>query len=161
MALSLCQNWWIFVSGSSTQGGFDKGTASDTRAYLGRGGLGLRGGQACSDGCPIQCLQRHKPAGTEGGYNGRPAPCVPLYNEALLLWCLGHFPQTFPVWEPITPFPTGCLSPSLGLHSKPYSAACMTHNPGWDVPGCSTGHARSSHFVFSSTDHPLSSPLIP
>lgn len=34
---------------------------------------------------------------------------MPLNNEALLLWCLGHFPQTFPVLEPVTPFPTGCL----------------------------------------------------
>lgn len=51
--------------------------------------------------------------------------------------------------------------PSLGLHSKPYFTACMAHNPGWEVQSCRTGRARSSYSVLSSTDHPLSSPLIP
>ena len=48
------------------------GGVQDPRAYVGGGGLGLKGGQVCSYGCLSQCLQRLKLVGWEGGCNGGP-----------------------------------------------------------------------------------------
>ena len=70
---------------------------------------------------------------------------MPLNKEALILWCLGHFPQTFPVLEPGTPFPTGCLfkdnscplpgsafqTPLSSMHDSQLTLGCaeLQHRP--------------------------------
>ena len=147
------------------------GSTQDLGAYAGRD-LGLRGGQACSNGCLSQCQGRLKLKGGEGDYNGSPAPCSPLNNDVLLLWCPGLFLQTFPVVELFmlslqSVFSHPTTFPSLGLHSKPRFLAPShplqqeTHNTGWGAQGCGTDHTCSSYFVLPSIDCLLHSPLIP
>ena len=60
-------------------------STQDSRACMGGGGLDLRGGWACSDGCPPSAHGGRRPVGGEGGCNGGPIPCTPINNGALFL----------------------------------------------------------------------------
>lgn len=135
-----------------------------------RGGLDLRVGRACSDGCPSQCLQRLTSVGGEGGCNGSPTSFMP-HNNDLLLWCPGLFLLTFLVVELIIPVLSGCLS-TVNSCPFPWSTSKLhfpapslpqqqgMHDSGWVVQGCGTDQACSSVFALLSTDHPLHSPSI-
>ena len=126
-------------------------------------------GHACSGGSPSQCLQRQWLA---CGGSGSPAPCAQFNSGALLLWCPGLLPQTFPAVELLTPVPSGCLfiansCPLPGsMLQNPLSRPSPplqqeTHDSGQGVQDCGTDHVCSSYFVLPSTDHLLRSLLMP
>ena len=119
-----------------------------------RGGLDLRGGRACSDGCPSQYLQRLKSLGREGVCNGSPTSFMP-HNNDLLPWCPGLFLPTFLVVELIIPVLSGWLSTVNScpfpwsmfqtiLSSTQPSSTTGMHDSGWVVQGWGTGQACSS-----------------
>ena len=158
---------------ADSQGGFGMGGTQDARAYVGGGGFGLWGGQACSNEYPSQCLQRlKKPVGGERSCNGGPTTCAPLNNNTLFYGVLGFFRKHSQLWSFLllslqTVFSQPASVPSLGLSSKPHFPAPFppsqqeTHDSGWNVQCCCTDHVCSFYFFQPSTDHLLHSPLIP
>ena len=148
------------------------GITQEPRAYAGGGDFGLRGGRACSNGCPSQCQWKQKPEGGEGVCNGSLAPYVPLNNDALLLWCSRLFLQTFPLVELLTSVPLGCL---FTANSCPLPGSTLQTLFSSTQPPSATGDTqlrlgctrlryrpvRSSYFVPPSTDCLLCSPFIP
>ena len=80
---------------------------------------------------PSQCPQRSKPVEGDGNYNCSPAPCSPLISDALLLWCPGHFLQTFLVVELFALIPSGCLftANSCSLSGSALQTPLFSTNP--------------------------------
>ena len=121
------------------------------------------------------------PPSAHGGWRGQrvgkgavmvATPGEPLNNDALPLWCPRLLPQTFLIAELLTPVPSGCLftasscplpGSTLQTHFPALSPPLHqeTHDAGWGVQGCGTGHVHSSYSVLPSTDHLLRSPPIP
>ena len=138
------------------------GSAQDPRVYAGGGGLGLRGGWACSGGSPSQCPQRLKPTGGEGVAMAAP----PLVHHWTIMPCfyggLGVFHKLSWLWSSLllslqAVFSQPTAVPSVGPCSKlHFLAPAPLHNrrhmTQTGVHSAAAETMRSSYFVLPATD---------